>query len=197
MRLGMGSPSPWLLGTVVVSGIVIVAVVTTNVILRSQTTPQNAITDYADGDLALRYPSSWRTYDFGVRSTRGAVLLVLASIPLREPCVTRIDVTECDTGNYLLPPNSVVLEISSTSSMLGETLGEFATGQPVVVGRRAAFLTVLGDERRTGADKTLIWTIEREVAHNFFQVRAEIRGPSLATLESEVRAVVESLEFRD
>lgn len=169
--------------------------------LGSATTASNGhgqeLADYVDRNLRVQYPSSWDVYNFGVGTTRSNVLAVLSSMALEPPCEGDGKAVVCDATNYQLVPNAVVVSVEAVSSPIPISLEEFARGDQVRLGFTNAVFGVFGDERGTGADRTLVWTVERGVANNFYEVRAEIRGPDLERLEAQVRQVVESLRFND
>jgi hypothetical protein len=113
--------------------------------------PQSTFTDW---HLTLRYPPTWRSYQYRVVSTLTTLITYLSNQPLHDPCVTRKvpNGTEISCTQPLthLAGDGVLISWTSLSSPARRPIAQLP-GSTITVGERAAKLQITAAETACAA----------------------------------------------
>jgi hypothetical protein len=169
------------------------------------------------------YPSSWLVTDHGTAFQELASIPSNAALGtighVSEDC-SNFGQPQCSTAWDLVPSSAAItFEFNNMSGAQGEnkswSLFDAETSQPpagvqivTVAGVRALFARSSSDHLPLGrtilswngwvpdADEILVWEmVDRFDAQTGFKITAAIRGPDVATIEAQVRAIVDSLAY--
>jgi hypothetical protein len=140
------------------------------------------------GGLVLEYPASWARFDYDVTGTPPTLVTYLATVPVGDPCTRRADGVSCGNAPYELAPGTLVVEIVAAGII------EYQIDQalmPLTIGGMPASFRV----EPSGADgRRVVWEIARS-SRSLFRITGDLRGPGLDSMQEQVTAMVEGLEF--
>lgn len=162
--------------------------------------PGGGLARFNEAGIAFDYPASWRLFRYQAVSSFSSLIAYLATVDVPEPCVTTgtpsNTLIECG-DRYRLAPGTLVVKIESNGWPMFDILSYAPPGsQRTVVGGLPAVLEDSGPNRPVLADQRLTWTIARPGSvDNFYRIVADLRGPDLERLRSEVEAVIASLRY--
>jgi hypothetical protein len=146
--------------------------------------PELAVFD--KGGLVLRYPAAWHRFDYEMVTSMTDLFGYLATVPVDNPCHAIPNGTECGPTPYDLQPGTLVVRLGTRFQFPNAA----AEPMDLVIGGMPASLNVSG----AGDGQQLNW----EVAFGpgaLYTINADLRGPGLAAMRSEVEAMVAGLEF--
>ena len=164
-----------------------------------QIPPKRSCRDLPDGyvcstktQVTFGYPAGWRAraYDDGGMLVRS--LIWITTEPFRAPCTTEGATTTCRPPVGTLRPNGVAAAwyVGGTRD-LAELPGEFRT----IGGHRAKVQVLHAPCPGLGGDEQIQAWIETRREHILYSLRACLRGPELAPLETAIADVMSSARF--
>ncbi len=147
--------------------------------------------------LTFNYPAAWRELHFQVDSSFSHLIADLATVDVPEPCITtQVSVgTEVSCSDrYKLLPDSLVVSISS-DGMPGFSILDGSNGAtPMLVGGMPAYLRT--ESATSAGGQSLVWTLSSPgFVDNFYEVRAELLGPGLDQMRSQLDDLITSLRY--
>jgi hypothetical protein len=168
-----------------------------SVTLRAQ---ESSFGVYSNDFVTFRYPSAWSPSAWSKQELHFAPMVYLSTERAgHDPCRTTSSsagrTTSCSWPIDRLSANGVLVQWENRGYP-GARVAAFP-GEKLRVGGRAARLSVQRPGRcgGVGADETISVAIARPLARNWTQVDACLRGPKLAPLEQQVRALLASARF--
>jgi len=139
------------------------------------------------GGLVLEYPASWMRFQYDMTTPASTVISYLATVPVGDPCTRTENSVSCGNPPYALAPGTLVVEILAVGGLSALDL----TLMPLTIGGMPASFRV----EPSGRDgRRLVWEVARS-SRSSFRITADLRGPGLDTIQAQVAAVVEGLEF--
>jgi len=159
-----------------------------------------ALARFDEAGLAFEYPAEWRLYRYQMPTSFSTLIAYLATVPVHDPC-TRTVTSEsttisCNASSYALEPDTLVVRLESWGFPGFNILdADPGGGARTTVGGLPAIRTV-EDRAYSGPIRTITWTLARPGSvDNFYRITAELRGPDLDRLETQVDATVASLRY--
>jgi hypothetical protein len=154
---------------------------------------------FHDGGVSFRFPASWTPHRYRWLSTMRSVIVYLSNQAMHDPCEPSGGSTTCGQPIDRLGSGRVLV----TWTENGNPAWNFKTfkqseGRLVTVGGRPAKLLVETSGRPCGsidADE-LIEVVIPNGRYNWYEMDACIRGPDVTTAESQVRAMLHTVQFR-
>jgi hypothetical protein len=158
---------------------------------ETPTSPAEALAAFRAGPefegLDFSYPASWQAIAYQSRSSFSTTMVYLSNQAMHKPCPDG----SCGPGAPKLQPGGFIAWWSErgTPSFTFDT----AVGDPLTVGGRRAKLSVRSEVCWIGGDVLMSAVVERpEAPNNWYELDACIRGPGVAEIESQVRALLAS-----
>jgi hypothetical protein len=157
---------------------------------------QPAVLTLRDGDLGLDYPSTWRVFRYDVPSSFSRLVAYLGTIDVPDPCERTTAMLSCDRS-FRLQPGSVVVTITAWGFPGRTAIDQPAPGAVrVEVGGLPGLRESQLPFPETGADEAIAWRFARpDSIDNWYEIRADIRGPGVEALLAEVQALVDSVRY--
>jgi hypothetical protein len=165
------------------------------------------LTRYSGEGLAFTHPAAWKPHSYENRSSFSRSIVYLSTQRLHPPCV-RSNVTigtGPETGTLItcgwpldhLAPNSVLVEWSQHGTPTWR-LDQEPGARRTIAGRAAKLHTARpGDCKTIGAEETITAYIPRlDLASNWYQMRACLRGPDLDKAQAQVRQLLTTTSLR-
>ena len=148
--------------------------------------------------ITFSYPAAWHELHFTVDSSFSHLIADLATVEVPVPCTTTVtpSFTEIACADrYQLVPDSLVVSVSSGGMPGFDILDRRPVGAtPLTVGGLPAYFESAPATSPT--DLSLVWTISRPgTVDNFYEVRADMRGPGLDQMRSQLEAMIQSLRY--
>lgn len=168
----------------------------------SPTTTATGLAHFSQDELGFGfdYPEAWSYEPTQYIAPSGYQLLgYLGTMPVdpSQICHTTAAVSTCDPHAYGLPPGNVVITISNNSGPTTDPIASFersGLGTPTRVGGMAA---VFSDDQQAADRVFLTWKIASPVAsNNWIQLDADIRGPGLDIVRTQIEALIASFRFQ-
>jgi hypothetical protein len=168
-----------------------------SVTLRAQQPPVGV---FGNGFVTFHYPAAWASSSWTKQELHFDPMVYLSTERAQhDPCRTSASATgktvSCGWPIDRLSSNGVLVQWENRGSP-GVRVATFP-GEKLRVDGRVARLSVQRPGRcgGVGADETISVAIARPLAGNWTQVDACLRGPRLASLEQQVRALLASARF--
>ena len=183
-----------------VVGLTVAACVSTGSSASPDSPAPSGLATFHEAGLLFDYPAPWHVSHPSVDSSFSHLIADLATVEIPTPCATTVTAsfTETDCADrYQLTPGAIVVSISS-GGMPGFDILDHrpASATPLTVGGLPAYVAPDTTAIGTGAELTLTWTIARPGSvDNFYSITANLRGPGLAQMRSQLDALIESLRF--
>jgi hypothetical protein len=151
---------------------------------------------FAAGDefqnLRFVYPASWTARRYSEQSSFSTLIVYLSNQTMVAPCQGGA----CGLPVKRLEPAGV-LAWWSEKGRPGWTFDKNAKGQPLVVGGRRSRLSIKPGCHELGGQVYESVVIERpDAADNWYEFDVCIRGPGVSQVETQVRALLDSVTFR-
>jgi len=182
---------------VVVLAIAAAAAGVLSVTLRAQ---EASVGVFSNEFVTFRYPAAWASSSWTKQELHFDPMVYLSTEQAQhDPCRTSASATgktvSCGWPIKRLASNGVLVQWENRGSP-GVRVATFP-GEKLRVDGRVARLSVQRPGRcgGVGADETISVAIARPLAGNWTQVDACLRGPKLAPLEQQVRALLASARF--
>jgi len=168
-----------------------------SVTLRAQ---EASLGVFSNGFVTFNYPAAWSSSSWTKQELHFDPMVYLSTERAQhDPCRTSASATgktvSCGWPINRLASNGVLVQWENRGSP-GVRVATFP-GEKLRVDGRVARLSVQRPGRcgGVGADETISVAIARPLAGNWTQVDACLRGPKLAPLEQQVRALLASARF--
>jgi hypothetical protein len=157
---------------------------------------EGGLATFDNGALAFDYPASWRVFHYDVVSSFTSVLAYLGTVEVADPCRRTANTVSCGSA-FHLEPGTLVVTITA-ASFPGRTALSGAGPDAVRVevgglpGLRLAGQAFPGVD----ADASVEWRFARPgLMDNWYEIRADLRGPGEAGLLLAVERMVDSVRF--
>jgi hypothetical protein len=148
--------------------------------------------------ITLDYPSAWNRSSFEVVSSFFRQFLFLSTATLADPCDRTPSSVSCTRQAVAgLGPDGILV-IWSSDGFPGWSFDATAGSANPVGGRTATLTASPADDacRAIGGEELMVATIPiPDVRWDWHEMRACLRGPDLASLRSEVRAMLGSVRW--
>jgi len=152
---------------------------------------------YHDQELDFTHPAAWTPHKYEVVSSFSSAIVYLSNQPLHQPCtrsrVAAGTMISCGLPLDRLVPGGVLVEWSS-NGFPGWTLDRAPGARQQLAGRPGRLAVERpGGCKDHGAEETITASIpRRSPAHNWYQLRACLRGPALDEHDRAVRQLLAS-----
>jgi len=157
-----------------------------------------ALSHFSQDEVRFDYPAGWKFNPVDMVTSFYSVTGYLAStrIDTSKICTTNGNETSCNEHGYTIPPGNVVMEVANWGSPIIDPVAFFDhpdQGLRVTVGGMAAVFSM----QQLATDRVILtWKIARPTAFsNWIQLDAEILGPGLDSLRTQVEALIASVHF--
>lgn len=141
------------------------------------------------GGLVLRYPTTWRSFDYRFQTSFSDLLGYLGSVPVADPCTRLPNGMQCGGTPYDLLPGTLVVTVVARYRFGDADIETL----PLTTGGMPASYEAVGPA--TGSDRMqLTWQVASG-PESVYEIRADLRGPGLDVMQAQVTAMVEGLRF--
>jgi hypothetical protein len=149
-----------------------------------------------EGNIVLDYPASWDVFHYEVVSSFTSIVAYLGSVEVRDPCVRTPNSVSCGAA-YDLDPGTVVVTITAASFPGRTALDNPAPGaRHMEVGGLPGLREQALPFPGVGADQSIEWRFARpDSIHNWYVVRADVRGPGTDAMLGQVQAMIDTLRW--
>lgn len=149
-----------------------------------------------EADLVFEAPAAWTVYHYEVMSSFTSVLAYLGTVEVQDPCTRTATTVSCASG-YHLEPGTLVVTITAAGFPLRNALtGAGPEAIRVEVGGLPGLRVAAPAFPGVDADSSVVWRFARPGSmDNWYEIRAEIRGPGEDSLLRAVERMVDSVRF--